>query len=372
MAAGNGSTINRLLEQTSAQRTAIMTGFVETQRIQLYGAYTGFRAYAQKGSIAEIREGWQIRLMDAGPDSLQDWDPFGTLTFARKDVMGELSIEPRMWWSHLNCKFDQVSELFNKPGSKGHRFKMRDADESAAYEALINDLDKTFLAAPYSVSSRGRAGILGAAYWLAMSMTSNGTFVEQPVPRRVGIYTKTRNGSVTSLVAGGDRAHVNGDRLRTVAGTHNGIMNKALVEQISDAAAEAEFTFIEGLKGDVPAGAARLRVYMDTDLARDYRKIRNDMSGERRSDFFNAPRMGEVDQMQIIGVRAENMPNPALREIFGINHTQMVFKRVDGAWGRDFQHKEGPTVYVVPRLWGGQMKCESPALAGFRLHGRWS
>lgn len=370
--AGNGTPITRLLEQTFAQRNSVMTGYVETQQIQNFGVYTGFRAHAMKGSIADIRETWQIRTLDAGPESLQDWDPYGSITFARKDVMSELSVEPRLWWSHLNCKFDKVSELFNKPGSGGFRYKMRDADESAAFEAYVNDCDKTWLASPVSVNARGRAGILGASYWLAMCMTSNGTFVEQEIPRRSCIYTKFRGGGVTSLVAGGDRATINGDRLRTVGFTHDNVMNKALVERISDAAQEAEFTYIEGLKGDVPMGAARLRVYMDTDFARDYRRTRNDLSGDRRSDFFGAPRDGTIDQMQIIGVRPENMPNPSLREIFGINHTQLVFERVEGAWGRDFPDTQGPTVYVVPRLWGGQFKCKSPSLAGFRGHGRWS
>ena len=181
----------------------------------------------------EIQKSWQIRVLDAGDDSVKPYGAFGPVTGRRKDVMSQMSVKPKFWQSHDNCMYDTfVMDGFNEESSNGFQFKLKDGDEDAAFEAVVSVLDKAYLNAPYSVDSDGVDGLLGAAYWAARSQTSGGTFVSQPEPARNGIHHAPRRHRDRHHRWPGP--HAGPQRPRPdQRGHHGGVINQTLLETVS-------------------------------------------------------------------------------------------------------------------------------------------
>lgn len=367
-------TLSRLLETTLAMRASIERGFYTTQKVLNFPAYLNFTQMGTEQEQGEIQKSWQIRVLDAGDDSVKPYGAFGPVTGRRKDVMSQMSVKPKFWQSHDNCMYDTfVMDGFNEESSNGFQFKLKDGDEDAAFEAVVSVLDKAYLNAPYSVDSDGVDGLLGAAYWAARSQTSGGTFVSQPEPARNGIYTTLRDGTVTGTIAGLDRTLARNARAQTNVATYGGVINQTLLETVSRMLVRMRYRYLSQFKGKQGNNTQgpNFCIYMELDKANAYRDFVNSLGGERRSDYWVAPLGVEMDGRMIQGT--ENFPSglATIDAMLFVNHANLKLHTVKGKWGQTKQWATGPNSYVMPKFYAGQFRCGTPTDAVGMIHGSW-
>lgn len=368
-------TQDRLLSTTLAQRAAIETGFYSTQRVLSYPAFLHFTQKGMEMEQAEIEKKWQIRVLDAGDDSVKPYAAFGPVTGRRKDVMSQFSVKPKFWQSHDNCLYDEfiMDGGFNSPSSGGFQFRLKDGDEDAAYEAYVAVMDRAFLNVPVSEDAEGVDGLLGAAYWAGRSQTSGGVFVPQVEPARNGIYTTRRDGTVTSTIAGLDRAVARNARAQTNVATYDGTISQTLLETVSRMLIRMGYRYLPQYKGKQGNNAQgpNFAIYMELEKANAYRDFVNSLGGDRRSDYWVAPLGVEMDGRMIQGT--ENFPTDlaAIDAMLFVNHSNFRFHPVKGKYGITEKWKTGPMSYVLPKFYSGQMRCKTPTDAVGIIHGSW-
>jgi len=368
------TTQSRLLSDTLAMRETIEKDFYSSQRVLGYPAYDNFVKMGKEMSTRDFQRKWTIRVLDAGAGSVQSYTAFGETTFNRVDVMSQMSVTPTFWQSHTNCMYDSfVMDGFNDRSSDGFVYSLKEGDEDAAFEAHVSELDKAMLNVPYSVGADGLQGLLGVPYWAARSQTSGGVFTEQLEPSRAGIYTTLGDGTVTGTVANLNRALARNERARTVVATHDHRMSATLIETSARMLVRMNYRYLSEFNGKQGANDStgnKFRIYMTLDWANAYRDLVNQLSGDRRGDYYMVNGV-QIDSRTIVGT--ENMPTAiaALNPLFFVNHANCKFNPVEGKWAVTEIFRPKPSVYVMPKKYAGQMRCTTPTDGVGVIHGNW-
>lgn len=371
----SGINFEQYVKDSAAQRKNYMKGFVESQEHLNYPAYLNTVVRNKGSEVGEIEQEWQIAVEDAGESSIQGYNPFGTITNRRVDTMVQLTVKPTTFVSHTNCIRDiYADKTFNAPGSGGFRYKLKDADESAAIKAYVKAIDKAVLNAPTDPTAKtGLSSLYGALGWAGLSQTSGGTFVSQSTMAKNGIYATLGDGTVVATVAGADRSVLRNKPLRTPVATRGSVRLAAEdLEQISLGLVLINYRYMQGLRGTVPNSSSttpNFGVYMSLEDEQNYRNLINQLGGDRNNDYYVIGQGMSVDRRVVYG--SQNMPRTSIRPIIGINHNQFKLWTVNGSWGEDRPNMLNENVVTNNRYYTGQIRCETPGESVFCIHGSW-
>jgi len=358
-----------LKTNTKAQRTSHVEGFRSKQKHLSYPAWDSMVLRRKKGTAAEIEKSWHLDPIDAGPDSVQAYGAFGRITNRRVEGVIELAIKLTMFVSHTNCIHDEfVQENFNKRGSDGHQYSLKDSDEDKALKAFVQLFDRALLDAPTNPGgTEGLGAILGALYWGALSQDSSGNYVPQPTPARNGIYATLGDNTVTSTILGQNRALIANECLRSVVGTRSpGKINADDCEALARILALQNYSFIAGLKGRVGSMPSH-EIFLSWDDEQDYRAMLNQLSGDRGDDYFKLSNGQRMDGRVIRG--SQNMPRASIRPILVVNHNELKLRTA--VWGQSRPHRLNENVVTNNQYYIAQVQAEDPSTAVAVMHGSW-
>lgn len=365
-------TINQMYKDTYAQRSKFIEGFITKQKHLNYPAYRNFVGRGKKATTTEIETEWLIHAYSAGAGSIQGYPAYGRIEHRRvTPQMIKLAIKSTTFVSHTNCIRDTLHEkLYNRKGSAGHIFRLKDADEEAAIKTFWEEMDRACLDVPSTPGgTEGLTSLNGSLYWGALSMDSSGNAIAKPVPARDGIYQRMGDGTITSLVAGADRALLPNAPIRPVVCTRNpGRIDGEDCERLGTCFALTNYRYIDGLKGRTGAPPTHT-AYVNFQDGQDFRNLLNQMSGDRTDDYYNTGTVNRIDRRAIMD--SQNLPRQDIRLIQVVNHNALQLWTDSECWGLDMPWEETPTVVTNDRYYNGQMRADDPGEAVACMHDIW-
>lgn len=358
--AAPGITLDQLREVFNANRSRYLASYQETQSQKDYPITRRTMMTAKTEDASHTTE-WTIR-RKAATGSVQAVNAYEDVEGVRDEYDCSLSIKPSHFVTHKERVFSALATIFSK-NSKDQLWQDFKMKQSSAEENWWKHWEYKVWNVPTSVTAKD--AYLGWLYWLPRSMTSGGVFVEQLRPARNGVYVRLADGSLTSTVAGQDRASAANAKLRGLCFTHRSKFDENLLNSLEDAVIESKVKYIPTLEGET-SDQTDVEIFWDEYFDRDYNRALNKRSAPDRRDWFGG---GAKTLANCNTVPCEALNGHALRPIFGIRHSNMHLIKYDGNWGREMEKYDGIDVLSKFKGWSAQGRAMEPSTCGFLGHG---
>lgn len=360
MAVNAGLDTNLMHEVLNACRTKFKKDFKETQRLRSFKLQKLLLGRAVSETPEHGFE-WTLRIK-AAQGSTAMLDSFEQVTYVRDTYTASLKVSPRTVVTHTNMTFDRLAELINKKAS-AQLWKDYNAKASAAAESAAEMWESKLLSPPQSVSDKD--GILGLLYWYRRSMTSGGVFTEQLTPARNGVYYRNGAGTVSAEMANiPDVSAAAYAKLRTLVGTHRGVMDQVMLKTLRDLVLDAGFEYLDELMGEKTT--QDLVILWDDAFQRDYDDLCKALGAPLKRDFFAT---GDTTVKGVPTMAVPSFNNHFLRPVFGVNLAELKFRKEAGNWEVEGRQQLTHNSWGFPRDSRGQMWAENPSAHGFLCHG---
>lgn len=304
---------------------------------------------------------WQARAGTAG-GSTGTSRAFQQLEYIRTEPAVALKVKPCGEVSHKNVVIDDIAKIINE-GSEEQIYNAVTMHEDAALEDLASTWETKLREPPAEVG--GEDGTLGLLYHARRSMTSGGVFVEQLAPARNGVYYVNPSGAVASDMYNiSDISAARYARFRTLVATHRGVMGDTICRTIRDTIKELKFEFIPQLSGE-KSGMDPM-ILWDDDFDNGYDDLCKALGVPRGRDYFD---VGDTMVKGVPTVAIPSFKNHTLRPVFVVNMAEMKFRKLKGAWGKQFQQQLGHKAMAFPMEWHGQLWGKNPQRSIALIHG---
>ncbi|MCC6952326.1 MAG: hypothetical protein IT433_12895 [Phycisphaerales bacterium] len=350
-------------EVIQAARTKVAKNFKETAEYRKYTVQELLLGRAVTESEEHGFE-WTVRIKSAA-GSTGMVDAFEKVTYQRDDYGVRCKATPRTVVSHKNVVIDKLAEMIGN-GAVDKVYSAYKMMGSAAEEELARTWESKLTNPPQSVSAKD--GIMGLLYHARRSMTSGGVFVAQTTPARNGVYYRDGAGTVASdMYTVADISAAAYSRLRTLVGTHGGVMNDTLLNTVYECVKQQRFEFLPTLKGET--SKVDTVVLWDDVFDSQYDQLLTALGAPRKRDYF------ETGETTVKGTKTMAVPfwnGHTLRPIIGVNLAELKFRKSPGNWGKQYMEQLTHRSNAYPVEWTGQMWAENPQSAIFLIHGSFS
>lgn len=358
-AVNQGLELQAMRDVVNACRTRFKKGFKETQEMRAFV----LRKVILDGATDAGREHgfeWALRIASA-QGSTGKLQPYQQVEYGRGDYDVSMKVTPATVVTHKHMWFDRLAQLINTGSDeqiwKAYEMKASANEEEAAkmWETLLRD--------PPAVDGSSNE-TLGLLYWYRRSMTSGGVFTEQLTPARNGVYYRDLAGTVSAAMANVTISAAAYGRLRTLVATHRGVMNDTLLVTLQNCIRDAGFQYLDKLKGDKTA--MDILLLWDDTFDRDYANLLKALGSPLKRDYFPT---GDTTIESIPTMAVPSFNNHFLRPIFGINRSELKYRKERGNWEVQGEQKIGHNGVAYPVDSSGQLWAENPAAHGFLCHG---
>jgi len=367
-ALGSGVDISELQDLSRNTRAVLMEGPYLTQPLQSYPLSR--MLVDMKGKMSApyaAGKTWNVQTSYARNSTSAARPYQGMWESEREDYTTQLRSTTKTQNTHMKEVYDLIekNEQDKNPTAVGNTMRQR---MTANIIGRQTDLENMVVGPHYNDDAEGYNGVLGLLSVFGRSATYSGgtlTYVAQPTPAYNGVYTRLRDGSVTSTKFNKDLSlAANGELVPQVA-TWDETMSETFLNTIADMALNLPVNWLPSLYGK--QSSVSLLLFWDRTTDRLYNRLMNKAGGPRMDDWFGT---GEKKIQGVTPVGCPALDNHVLRPNFLVNTDVLYYEKIENMWDREIEPiRVGPTTFHLPRVDQVQLFCEgSLKYAGGLIH----